>query len=474
VQLHDVRDVQPNFKGADLLQSTVNKEKMLTMTSFLNDLRLFLGKSFVFKTKNSGFNKYLNSTLYKNSVYISSGKFLTIACGFLFWILAAKYYNIEDIGVATAILSSFALIMTFSKFGLDVSLIRFLPIGDRSTIINTTLIITSISSLILCIVFIIITSVAFPARSYHIEQYFLIFIIINLLYSITTILGIVTLAIKKGSYYFLQNLLMAIRIPILIPLAILGKFGIILAVGISYLVTLFALTTRLKKTINFKIEIDKNFLKNSFKYSSTNYLSGIFDTLPSQLMPILVLSALGPIENAKYYIAFAIGYFILIIPDAMSTSLFIEGSNGANLRNAFIKTLIGTYALIIPAIIFIFLFGDKLLGFFGEEYTDAFEFLKIIALSGFAFTLYYLYISIQNIKMNVKIVLLMNFTRIVLYFGLSYILIFRLGIIGIGIAWITTYTILCIFILINFFVTKFRSAPNSKAISPNNIEKSRI
>ena len=43
---------------------------------------------------------------------VTSGGF-----GFIFWILAAKLYPKEDVGVATALISAMSLIVLLSRFG---------------------------------------------------------------------------------------------------------------------------------------------------------------------------------------------------------------------------------------------------------------------------------------------------------------------------------------------------------------------
>ncbi len=50
--------------------------------------------------------------------------------GFIFWIVAAKFYSTEVVGITTALLSSITLITMFSFLGFDQSIIRF-PSGDK-------------------------------------------------------------------------------------------------------------------------------------------------------------------------------------------------------------------------------------------------------------------------------------------------------------------------------------------------------
>ena len=49
---------------------------------------------------------------------------------------------------------------------------------------------------------------------------------------------------------------------------------------------------------------------------------------PNLILPIMVLNVLGAEQAAYYYIAYAIAALLFMIPGAISTSLFVEGSHG--------------------------------------------------------------------------------------------------------------------------------------------------
>jgi len=63
--------------------------------------------------------------LYRNSFFIMLTNISTAGFGFAFWMLAAKLYPKEEVGVATVLISSIALLVNLSRLGLDFSIIRF-------------------------------------------------------------------------------------------------------------------------------------------------------------------------------------------------------------------------------------------------------------------------------------------------------------------------------------------------------------
>ena len=85
--------------------------------------------------------EYLRDPLYKNSFFIMLTSISNAGFGFFFWMLAAKLYPKKDVGIATALISSMALLVLLSRLGLDQSLIRFFPERDKSSVFGTSAVI---------------------------------------------------------------------------------------------------------------------------------------------------------------------------------------------------------------------------------------------------------------------------------------------------------------------------------------------
>lgn len=386
--------------------------------------------------------------LYRTSFFMAFSSIFNAGCGFFFWIIAARIYTVEQVGLATALISSLGLVLLFSRLGLDFSIIRFFPTGDKNRIFSTSLIITTLASLLAGLAYIFLIDLLAPTLAFLREPCYLVaFLLIGAANSVAAITGNAFVADRKAENYFLQNIFMALRIPLLIPLAFLGTFGIFGSTGLAFIVaSIFALIMLLRSLISIRPEIDGEFIKRSFKFSSWNYVSNILSTAPTLVLPIMVLNILGEAEAAKYYIAFTMGNLVLIIPSSLGTSLFVEGSHGEGLKKSVIRAGAASLALLVPAVLALFILGDGLLGMLKGEYIEASGLLKIIALSSFPVTVYSLFIPIQNVRMRVEGVVKLNALRCTLLLGLSYLMIQEYGIMGVGYAWIFTYGVIMIVI----------------------------
>ncbi len=386
--------------------------------------------------------------LYRTSFFMAFSSIFNAGFGFFFWIIAARLYSVEQVGLATALISSLGLVLLFSRVGLDFSIIRFFPTGDKNRIFSTSLIITTLASLLAGMSYILLIDLLAPSLAFLKEPCYLVaFLLIGAANSVATITGDAFVADRKAENYFVQNIFMALRIPLLIPLAFLGTFGIFGSMGLAFTVaSIFALIMLVRSLNSIRPEVDVEFIKRSFKFSSWNYVSSILSTAPTLVLPIMALNILGEAEAAKYYIAFTMGNLVLIIPSSLGTSLFVEGSHGEGLKKIVIRAGAASLALLVPAVLALILFGDRMLGLIGREYLDAFDLLRVLALSSFFVTIYSLFIPIQNVRMKVGSIVKLNAIRCLLLLGLSYVLIQQYGILGVGYGWMITYLVISLLI----------------------------
>ena len=388
-------------------------------------------------------NQKLKDPLYRNGLFLISIRVLNVLTGFIFWILAARLYSINDIGLATSLISSLGLVILFSGFGFDSSIIRFLPLNDKNKVINTCMIVPASFSLLIGLIYIFSISVFVPSLTFIQQPFYAVIILFFLLMeSIITTTGRAFTALRRADYYLLQNIFLAPRILFLFPLIFLGSFGIVLSLVLANLITVFFAFILIGKFIEFRFKIDMKFIRESFRFSSGNYISSILFAVPSLILPVIVLNLCGGAEAAKYFIAFTIGNIVLIVPDALSASLFVEGSHGESLREIVTKTAKAIYIVLIPAVMAVYFFAYPLLLFFGKNYVDALELLRLLAITSLIVALFSLFTSIQNIRMKVESLVELNIIRFILLMGLSYIFILKFGIIGIGYAWMLTYLIM--------------------------------
>lgn len=102
------------------------------------------------------FKQHLNEPLFKNTYFLMINRITGAGAGFFFWLLATRFYTPQEFGLATAIIVAMNLVILFSLFGFNFGIIGYLSNeNDKTGLINSCFTITSISSLLLALTFVV-------------------------------------------------------------------------------------------------------------------------------------------------------------------------------------------------------------------------------------------------------------------------------------------------------------------------------
>ncbi|MCC7576349.1 MAG: oligosaccharide flippase family protein [Methanomethylovorans sp.] len=383
--------------------------------------------------------QHLHDPLFNNSISIMLTSFLSAGFGFVFWVLAAKLYSAEDVGTATAMISSMGFIIMLSRLGLDASMIRFFPDNDKKRIFSTSLIVATCCALLFGTIFILSVDLLAPElyllKSPANAALYLIFLAAN---SGTALSCISFVAVRKASFQLVQSIIVSSRILFLIPLVALGAMGIFCSLGISLLIAIITAYVLLAGSgVRPGFVADWKFLDKAFHYAAGNYIAGLFMAGPGLILPIMVLNMLGSKQAAYYFIAYAIATLLFKIPNAVSTSLFVEGSHGERMKKNAAKSLLFTYLLLIPASGIMYLCSHWILEAISAEYAaEGVILLQVMIVSGLFTGLNFTYFAVQRVRKDIKELIVLSGSMALVVVGAAYVLMPIFGIVGAGYAWL--------------------------------------
>jgi len=389
--------------------------------------------------------KMRKDPLYRNSFYLMATAIARAGFGFFFWIIAAALYLMEDIGVATAVISALNIIAALSRFGIDQSLTREIPNSDRSRLIYTSTIVTTIAAVMMAIVLVIFVDSIIPELTI-IRQFFIVFISFVAVFSIFCVYNTAFTALRRSDIVFLQSLIGGSRILLLFPLVLFGAIGIVMTEFASYiLLVIISVIILWRWKIPLISKFDGHFLRRTMSFSAGNYVASFMLTIPSQIISLIIIAVLGADETAAFYMGFMVFQLVLGIPTAISTSMFVEGSHGVDLKGAFNKANRLSIGLLVPAVILVYLLGEWLLGFIGSGYaTGGGDLLRVIALSSFFVAIYFNYMSLFKVTKHMRYLVILSSLLFVLIVATSYIFLSTYGVVGIGYSWVLSHAIVVI------------------------------
>jgi len=383
-------------------------------------------------------------SLYRNSIYLMLSTAVMAFFGFFFWIMNARLFSTEQVGIGTALISAISLISNFSLLGMNNSIIRYLPSSTKKNIkINTAFTLVFTVSLLMAIVYLLLMNKFLYKLSFIRENIFFstLFVLFTILLSLNAISDTVFISLRRPIFILIKNILFSL-VKLATPFLMIsfGAFGIFSSVGIALVFSTILSVIFLVYKFNYILEPQINIavLRRMFKFSLENYLADFIKGIPTMFLPIIILNNLGAKYSAYFYMDMMIANFLYIIPIATSQSLFAEGSlkEGVKLEFQVKRGLIIIFTILIPAIAVILVFGKYILAAFGKNYSiDGLIFLQLLSLSGIFQAINYVGNVILNIRKKTSQIIIINVINTTLTISLCYTL-FHMRLTGVGLAWL--------------------------------------
>ncbi|KKQ97566.1 MAG: hypothetical protein UT23_C0011G0037 [Candidatus Woesebacteria bacterium GW2011_GWA1_39_12] len=414
------------------------------------------------KTISKYYNYLASDSLYGNSIYLMLSTAIMAFFGFFFWIINARLFTPEQVGIATTLISVMTLISSFSLLGLGNGLIRYLPTSERKNKkINTAFTLVGLTSIIITIIYLLFIKIISPSLLFVRENVFfsLLFIIFIAFTSLANLSENIFIAYRSSLYVLLKNTIFSI-IKIVLPIFLisLGAYGIFASVGIAMAISFLLSVGFLVRKFNYliKLIVDTDVVKRIFKFSLGNYAAGFIGGLPAMVLPILITNSIGAKFSAYFYMDMMIINFLYIIPMATSQSLFAEGSYGEMELKTHLKKAIKIISLIlIPAIILTLSLGKYVLLAFGRSYSnEGVILLQLLTVSVIFNSINYIIGAIFRIKNMVKELIILGFVNSCLVLFL-YMVLIKYGLFGVGIAWMLGQVITSVVSIIMLVKSKY-------------------
>jgi len=314
--------------------------------------------------------------------------------GFVFWVLAARSWPPDDIGVATALVATAMFLAGLSNLGMSFGIVRFLPAApDRAALMNAALTLVGMAALAVGLGFVALAGiVAPPLAVLQTDLVLLVLFLLLVLFAATEPVAeqMFVADRRTEATTALALLLVALRLPWPLVLAssaapavIVGAWalGYLVSAGVAALVLLPRAFPGYRPIPVFAFSKTAPMIR----FSAGNHVAGILGNAGPGLMPLLVLTLLGPGAGssaaAHFYVAYAVASLLYAVPTSGATALLAEGSReGPRIGRDARRAAAWAAALLLPATLGLLLLRDPILGFFGASYLSASAVLVPLAL----------------------------------------------------------------------------------------------
>ncbi|MEK6838909.1 MAG: hypothetical protein AABY08_04130, partial [Candidatus Thermoplasmatota archaeon] len=296
-------------------------------------------------------------------------------------------------GLGATLLSTLLFLSGVATLGLPIGIIRFLPAEqDKVGLINASLTVSGLVSLVLGLVFLAGLDLWAPALSFlRSDPLFVAAYVLSLVFfAFAGIFDAAFVAARRADYGMIRNTIYSlIRLPFpLAVAAVLGVFGILFSWTVALLVSLvvgaFLLLPRLFPGYRPAPSFRRIRNVGVVGYSLWNQASGIVGTAALSLLPLLILHTPGgAAATAYFYAAFALASLLYVVPGSFSTALFVEGSHPETDYSRDVRSTVWlSLAFLALGIVGAVLLGRFILGLFGDAYArESYETLILLVLA---------------------------------------------------------------------------------------------
>ena len=400
-------------------------------------------------SKNS-LKRHFELPLFKNAYHLIFGTGIYSALGFIFWIIAARFYDPATVGITSAILSVLNLFAIVAELGLGIALIRFLPDAgkDENSLINTCFTVSSLCSVLLAIVFILGLPVWGPAfiPLFVSPVFSFLFIAFSIIFTLLPLLWNIFLGKRMPKFSVYVNTLSgAIKLGLLFVILSVthSALGLFFLSGFSLFIGLFMGIYILlpKVTPSFRLfpMIDTGLLRNIRDYATINYISRLLLQMTPLILPSMIVNMLGSEMNAYFAVSMTIVAIVTVIPSSLFNSLLAESTHEETFNKVNMKRALSLmFALLIPVTIVFMVLPHLILSLFGQTYADqGTPLLRILILSVIPWGILYLFIVVERFRKTSYRLLYVTSAYAGLSLGLSYLMMLKWGLIGLGLGYLT-------------------------------------
>jgi hypothetical protein len=395
------------------------------------------------------FRAHLRLPLYRNAYALLLSDISTSALGIVFWFLAAHLYTTEQVGLSSAAISAMVLVSGVSQLNLAGAMIRFLPQAGRAALRR-------------------VCGAWSPVSRYLRASpvFTLWFIGATMVWCIFVVQDSVLTGLRRSILVPIENILFALaKIVLLLTFPVWSQqYGIFASWTIPAALTIVPINYVIfrhlipKHVAAARDDAGSLVPRQIVTYVAGDFLGYLFSLLSITLLPILVTQLAGASANAYFYLSWVFAYTLHLISANMAISLTVQVAiDETKLRRYVYDMLIHNARVVVPLVAIIVLSAPYILGIFGSNYaTQGSVLLRLLALGAIPNIVNVLSIAIARVQRRMVGLVMLRGGLCVIVLSLSYLLLPRWGIVGVGIAWCVGQSSLAIVVLLTQLRWVFR------------------
>lgn len=400
-------------------------------------------------------------SLARNSILIMATTVLTSGLGAVYWVLAARLYPAEAVGLAAALLSAMALAASLSTLGIQATLVHRLPGRPSGPAWSATVFAAIGGAGVAALVGAVILVLVLPQLGTEFSV-----VAVDPRYSVLLILGvaITTVAIvidyafvaeRSSERMVVRNgVFSLVKVPLLLgagasALGIVASWVGAALIGLAVSLMLLAALRRGSGRASRGAVVRE--LRAMVPVLPAQHAITVTASLPMFVLPLLVAGEISATENARFYTTWMVGSIFFIVSPAISWSLFAEGRRSDADLSRLGRRAAALNALLLGPLIVVFLLGGQyFLALFGAGYADHETelLLAILVLSAIPDAVTNIFVAMMRARATLWPAVALNASMAGGAIVLAVLLLPPFGIVGAGVAWLVAQVAGTVFVVV--------------------------
>ncbi len=395
--------------------------------------------------------------LFRNAYALMLNTGVSAVLGLGYWLVAARHYSDDAVGRGSAAIAAMKFLAGITAVTLTGALARFIPVSGRRTgrFVFRTYLASSAVVAAAAVGFLLTLRLWGPSFGFlHGLVPGLVFVVAVVAWSVMTLQDGVLTGLRSAVWVPVGNtvfstakLLLLVAAAAIVPAT--GVFvSWVAAIALSVLPLGWLVFRRL---IPRHVEATADrarppAAREVGRFLAGDYTGSLFALAVVYLVPVIVASQISVRDNAYFYITSTIGGTIDLLAINMGASLTVEGAHDPARISVNLRAALRRMALImIPLCMFLVCFAPYVLRVFGPAYAAAgAPLLRLMALATLTRVLFEAYFGVLRAMSRTSRVALLQGLLCVLMLGSTMVLLPRLGIVGAGVAELSSQSVIAV------------------------------
>jgi O-antigen/teichoic acid export membrane protein len=397
----------------------------------------------------------------RSAIALAANTGITSVLGFLYWVVAARYYSPAVVGASAALISALVLMANIAELNLYNTLIRFLPTAGRRTVQYTlrayaTVAGASVVVALAALPFVGELELASDVLSHGIAGLGLLVVaqVVWTLFALQDSVAIGARAtfwvpVENGAFGLAKLVLLVVLATTLPQLGVFGSWFLAMVpvlVLMNVLLFLRLLPRHARESAGRDERISR---RDVAAFMTLDNVALIAATAANYVLPVMVALRAGTEANAFFFVAWSVATVLDVALVNVAGSLTVEGARQRDRLGELVARLLRRAALVaVPLVIVVLAGAPWILTLYGDAYAaNSTDLLRVVVLAALPRIVIVVWMSLNRVRQQLGRILAVQAAITSSVLAVSWVFLPTHGILAVGVAHLVTQTVVAVALL---------------------------